>query len=112
MRLSWSKERQNTKKIWWSSEHPVVTSRQQRCNIISGRISCLSPNSRAENTENIEDTFYLYFDNYIRDKIVDCTKTRINETKHVCSEEITSMNQASTHGSNKQTELKFTRYLD
>ena len=30
-----------TKKIWWSSEHPVATGRQQKCDTISGRISCL-----------------------------------------------------------------------
>ena len=35
---------------------------------------------RANNIENIEDTFYLYFDNDVMDKIVDCTNTKINET--------------------------------
>ena len=69
----------NTKKIWWSSEHPVTTCRQQKCNTILGRISCLVPNSRA-NIENIEGTFNLYFNNDIMNKIVDCTNTRINET--------------------------------
>ena len=44
------------------------------------RISCLAPNSRANNIENIEDTFHLYFENDIMDKIVDCTNIRINET--------------------------------
>ena len=34
---------------------------------------------RANNIENIEDTFYLYFDNDVMDKIVDCTNTKINE---------------------------------
>ena len=28
----------------------------------------------------MEDTFHLYFDNDIMDKIVDCTNTRTNET--------------------------------
>ena len=74
------KKDKNTKKIWWSSEHPVATGRQRKCDTISGRISCLAPNSRANNIENIEDTFHLYFDNDIMDKIVDCTITRINET--------------------------------
>ena len=70
----------NTKKIRWSSEHPIITGRQRKCDTISGRISCLAPNSRANNTENIEDTFHLYFNNDIMGKIVDCTNTRINET--------------------------------
>ena len=69
-----------TKKICWSSEHPVATGRQRKCDIISGRISRLAPNSRASNIENIEDTFHLYFDNDIVDKIVDFPYTRINET--------------------------------
>ena len=42
--------------------------------------SFLAPNSRANNIENIEDTFHLYFENDIMDKIVDCTNIRINET--------------------------------
>ena len=50
------------------------------CDTISGRISCLAPNSGASNIENIEDIFHLYFDNDIMDKIVDCTNTRTNET--------------------------------
>ena len=43
------------------------------CYTISGRISCLAPNSGASNIENIKDIFHLYFDNDIMDKIVDCT---------------------------------------
>ena len=74
------KKDKNTKKIWWSLEHPVATGRQRKCDTISGRISCLAPKSRANNIENIEDTFHLYFDNDIMDKIVDCTNTTINET--------------------------------
>ena len=31
------------KNIWWSSEYPVATGRQQICYTISGRISCLAP---------------------------------------------------------------------
>ena len=49
--------------------------------IISGRISRLAPNSRASNIENIEDSFHLYFDNDIIDKIFDCKNTRTNGTK-------------------------------
>ena len=79
--LSWSKARRKHKKILWSSEHPVATGTQQKCDTISGRISCLAPASRAKNIENIEDTFHLYFDNDIMDKIIDCTNTKINETK-------------------------------
>ena len=74
------KKDKNTKKIWWSSEHPVATGRQRKSDTISGGISCLAPNSRANNIENIEDTFHLYFDNDIMDKIIDCTNTKINET--------------------------------
>ena len=74
------KKDKNTKKIWWSSEHPVATGRLRKCDTISGRISCLAPNSRANNIENIEDTFHLYFNNDIMGKIVDCTNTRIYET--------------------------------
>ena len=74
------KKDKNTKKIWWSSEHPVATGRQRKCDTISNRISCFAPDSTANNIENIEDTFHLYFDNDIMDKIVDCTNTRINET--------------------------------
>ena len=74
------KKDKNTRKIWWDSEHPVATGRQRKCDIISGRISCLAPNSSANNIENIEDTFHLYFENDIMDKIVDCTNIRINET--------------------------------
>ena len=74
------KKNKNTNKIWWTSEHAVATCRQQKCHTISGRISCLAPNSRANNIENIENTFNLYFDNDIMDKIVNCTNTRIIET--------------------------------
>ena len=74
------KKYKNTKKVWWRSEHPVATDRQWKCDTISGKISCHAPNSRANNIENFEDTFDLYFDNDIMDNIVDCTNTRINET--------------------------------
>ena len=70
----------NTKKIWWSSEHRVATGSQRKCNTISDRISCLAQKSRANNIENIEGPFHLYFDNDIMDKIVDCANTGINET--------------------------------
>ena len=74
------KKDKNTKKIWQSSERPVATGRQRKCDTISGRISCLVLNSRGSNIENIKDTFHLYFDNDIMNKVVDCTNTRINET--------------------------------
>ena len=74
------KKDKNTKKIWWSSKHPVATGRQWKCDTISGRTSCLAPDSRANNIENIEDTFHLYLDNDIIGRIVDYTNTRINET--------------------------------
>ena len=74
------KKDKNTNKIWWISEHPVATGRQRKCDTISGRISCLVQNSRANNIEDSKDTCHLHFANYIMDKIVDCTNTRINET--------------------------------
>ena len=74
------KKDKNTKKICWSLEHPAATGKQPKCDTILGRTSCLAPNSRANNIENMEDTFHLYFDNDIMDKIVDCTNTRTNET--------------------------------
>ena len=60
-----TKKDKNTKKIWWSSEHPIATGRQRKWHTILGRISCLAPNSRANNIENIKDTFHKYFDNNI-----------------------------------------------
>ena len=93
----------NTKKIRWSSEHPIITGRQRKCDTISGRISCLAPNSRANNIESINDTFHLYFDNDIIDKIVDCTNTRINET-------ITRLQQSGNlNESSKYTQVKKNR---
>ena len=74
------KKDKNTKKIWQSSERPVATGRQRKCDTISGRISCLALSSRGNNIENIKNTFHLYFDNDIMNKVVDCTNTRINET--------------------------------
>ena len=59
------KKYKNTAKIWCSSEHPLTTARQRKCDTISSRISCLAPNSRANNIVNIRDTFHLYFHNYI-----------------------------------------------
>ena len=52
------KKDKSTRKISWDSEHPAAIGRQQKCDTISGRISCLAPNSRANNIENIEDTFH------------------------------------------------------
>ena len=43
------KKDKNTKKIWSSLEHPLATGRQRKCDTISGRISFLAPNSRADN---------------------------------------------------------------
>ena len=74
------KKDKNPNKIWWIAEPPVATSRQRKCDTISVRISCLVQNSRANNIEDIEDTFHLHFDNDIMDRIVDCANTRINET--------------------------------
>ena len=36
----------NTNKIWWNSEHLVATGRRRKCDTVSGRISCVAPNSR------------------------------------------------------------------
>ena len=74
------KKNKNPNNIWWGSEHPVATGRQLKCGTTSGKISRLTPNSRAKNIEKIEYTLHLYFDNDIMDKRADCTKTRINET--------------------------------
>ena len=74
------KKVKNTKKIWWSSENLEATGRQRKCNNDSGRISCLAPNSRANKSENIKDTFHLSFDNDTMDKFVDCRNSRTNET--------------------------------
>ena len=74
------KKDKNIIKIWWYSEHPVATGRQRKSDTISGRKNCFAVNSRPNNIKNIEDTFHLYFDNDIMDKIVDCRNTRINET--------------------------------
>ena len=96
MWLSQSKERQKKKKFGRNSEHPVATGRQQKWNIFSSRISCLAPNSRANNIENIEDTFHLYIDNDIMDKIVDCTNTRINATI-ACLQRSDNFNESSNY---------------
>ena len=45
------KKNKNTKKIWWSTEYPVATGRQRKCDTISGRISCLAPNLRAKTSK-------------------------------------------------------------
>ena len=96
MWLSQSKERQKKKNFGRNSEHPVATGRQQKWNIFSSRISCLAPNSRANNIENIEDTFHLYIDNDIMDKIVDCTNTRINATI-ACLQRSDNFNESSNY---------------
>ena len=93
-----TKKNKNTKKIWWSLEHPVATGRQRKCDTISGRISCLAPNSRA-------NTFHLYFDNDIMDKLVDCRNTRIIKTK-ACLQRSDNFNESS-----KYTWVKKTRWL-
>ena len=36
-----------------------------RCDTVTGRTSCLAPNTEATEIENIEDIFYLYFDDKI-----------------------------------------------
>ena len=48
------KKDKSTNKIWWNLEHPVATGRQRKCDTLLGRISCLAPNSRANNIENIK----------------------------------------------------------
>ena len=45
------KKKKNTKKIWWSTEYPVFTGRQRKCDAISGRINCLAPNFRAKTSK-------------------------------------------------------------
>ena len=105
------KKDKNTMKIWWSSEYSVATGRQRKCDTISGGISCLAPNSRA-NMENIEDTFHLYFDNNIMVKIADCTNIRINETR-ARLQRIDNFNESSKYTwVKKQTELKLMGRLD
>ena len=84
-----TKKNKNTKKIWWSLEHPVATGRQRKCDTISGRISCLAPNSRA-------NTFHLYFDNDIMDKLVDCRNTRIIKTI-ACLQRSDNFNESSKY---------------
>ena len=68
------------KKIFLTSEQPVTTGRQRRCDTIAGRTSCLAPNTKAKEIEIIEDTFHLFFDDNIMIKIVDHINDRINET--------------------------------
>ena len=63
-----------------TSEQPVTTCRQRRCDTIAGRTSCLAPNTKAKEIEIIEDTFHLFFDDNIMIKIVDHINDRINET--------------------------------
>ena len=106
------KKDKNTKKICWSSEHPITTGRQQKCDTISGRISCLVPNSRASNIENIKDTFHLYFDNGVMDKIVDCTNTKINKTIALLQRSDNFSESSKYTWVKKQTELKLMRCLD
>ena len=106
------KKDKNTKRICWSSKHPVATVRQRKCSTISCRISCLAPNFRGNNIENIEDTFHLCFDNDIMDKIVDCAKIRINETiaRLQRSDNFSELNKYTWV--KKQAELKLMRCLD
>ena len=80
MWLSWPKERQKKPQNWSSLEHPVATGTQRKCDTISDGKSCHALHSRANNIGNIEDTFHLYFDNDIMDKIVEYANTSINET--------------------------------
>ena len=80
MWLSWPKERQKNPQNWSSLEHPVATGTQRKCDTISDGKSCHALHSRANNIGNIEDTFHLYFDNDIMDKIVEYANTSLNET--------------------------------
>ena len=54
------KEDKNTKKIWWSSEYLVATSRKRKFDTISDRTSWLASNSRANNIENISNVLSIY----------------------------------------------------
>ena len=101
------KKDKSTKKIWWISKHPVAIGRQRKCDVISGRISCLAPNSRQNNIENIKDTFHLHFDNDIIEKIVDCANTRINET----IAHLKRSDKFNEYTQVKKTELKLMRCL-
>ena len=106
------KKDKNTKKTWWSSEHPAATGRLRKQDTISGRISCLAPNSRANNIENIKNTFRLYFDNDIMDKIVDCTNTRINKII-ARQQQSNNFNESNKYTRvKKQLDLKLMRCLD
>ena len=81
--LSWYKE--NLVELRAS----VATGRQRKCDTISGRISFLAPNSRA-------NTFQLYFDNDIMDKLVDCRNTRIIKTI-ACLQRSDNFNESSKY---------------
>ena len=41
------------------NKHPVTTGQQRRRNFITGRISCLVPNTKSTEPGNIEDNFDL-----------------------------------------------------
>ena len=51
------KNNKKFKKIFWISEQR----RQRKCDTITGRTSCLVPNTKTTGAANIEDTFHLFF---------------------------------------------------
>ena len=73
--------KKKNKNIFWTSKQPVTTGRRRRCDTIIGRTSCLVPNTKATGTEDTEDTFHMFFDENIKNKIVGGTNNRINETR-------------------------------
>ena len=50
-----------------------------KVDFITGRTSCLVPNTKATETGNIESIFDLFFDDNIIDKTVDLKNNTINE---------------------------------
>ena len=74
------KTNKNTKTISWDNEFPSVTGRQRTCDTIRRPISCLLTNTKASNTETLDDTFHLFFVGEIMDMIVHNTSNKIRET--------------------------------
>ena len=66
------------KMIFWTSEQLVTTGKEHTCDTVTGRTSCLISNMKATEIENIEDTFHLFFDDNMMNKIGNHTNNRIN----------------------------------
>ena len=60
---------------------------------ITGRTSCLVPNTKATKIKNTEDNFRLFFDKNIIKKAVDHTNNKINEII-TCLKTVESYNQS------------------